>query len=273
MQMNYRLRIRVLSHATFVIAAFFADSATAFADQSDGDKVSAFVEKQQVAVDKAKSRLLKAIDRRTQQINRSNADVVAKQFSLDRIAQERRAFENLDRLPSCDELLEPVFEFLSDHQKVHRRIQKDRQELVDTVTIRPNSLEAKKLAELDARLNAFLGNPDRFTANSKWKGRRWNDAGSLGLELEIHQRANNVFRGKLAQIGKFGRADTMKVDGLLDGNKISFHTTEMIRGDERHFHFVGYIINDRIFAQLNGINTERKPFVAWASFSREGATN
>lgn len=242
-----------------------------FAAQSDSDKVLAFVEKEQDAIDKAKARLLKAIDRQARQIRRSNVDEATRQFSMDRIAKERRTLELHDRLPSCDELLGPVFEFLNDYSKMHRRILKDRQELVDTVQIRPNSAEAAKLKILDVRLNDFLGNPGQLAANSKWVGRRWDDNGSVELVLDVQERTDNVFRGKLAQIGKFGRADTMRVAGALDGNVIDFHTTEMIRGEDRKFVLRGYLINDRIIAQLNGISKEQKPFVAMVSLTREGA--
>jgi hypothetical protein len=262
----------VLSHsfALALIAVPALESALSAA-QSDSDKVAAFVSREQAAIDKAKSRLLKAIDRQSQQIRRSNADDATKQFSLQRIEEERRGFANLDRLPSCDELLEPVFDFLNDYQKIYRRIQKDRKELTGTVQVRANTPEAQKLAALDARLDAFLGNPDRFTANSKWAGRRWDDTGSKELKLEVHERSERVFRGKLAQIGKFGRADTMKVVGALDGNVIDFHTAEMIRGEDRLFVIRGYLINDRIIAQLTGLSTERKPILAMVSLSRVGA--
>jgi hypothetical protein len=251
--------------------AILTPSADLCAAQSDSEKILAFVAKEQATIDKAKARLLKAIDRQARQIRRTTADEATRQFSLDRIAKERRTLELHDRLPSCDELLRPVFDFLDDYSKVHRRIVKDRQELLDTVQIRPNSAEAAKLRILDLRLNDFLGNPGQLAANSKWAGRRWDADGSLELVLEVHERSDNVFRGKLTQTGKFGRADTMQVAGALDGNVIEFRTTEMIRGEDRTFAFRGYLINDRIVAQLNGVSKDQKPVLAMVSLTRESA--
>ncbi|QDV36360.1 hypothetical protein [Tautonia plasticadhaerens] len=51
----------------------------------------------------------------------------------------------------------------------------------------------------------------------------------------------------------------MKVTGVLDGWRIDFETTEIIRGRARSLRFGGYIVNGKMLLTVSGISTTCAP--------------
>jgi hypothetical protein len=92
-----------------------------------------------------------------------------------------------------------------------------------------------------------------FDPKTHWKGARHGVTGnSVDFDLWVGPCDGDTFRGTI----RFDEGNArMKVTGVLDGWRIDFETTEMIRGQARSLHFGGYIVNGQMLLTVSGIST------------------
>jgi hypothetical protein len=85
------------------------------------------------------------------------------------------------------------------------------------------------------------------------------------MRFEVADVSGNTFHGTLKQIGAAARPATMDVVGALDGNTITFHTTDVTRGKDRSYGFAGYLLSDRIISKVDGADLGGVPASGWVS--------
>jgi hypothetical protein len=260
-----------------VVLVLFSQSRHSIAN--DAKDVEQFLAAQEQAARAVQKKLMLAIENQAKEVRRSNLSPGEKQIRLDAIELDRAALESEGKLPSSDEMLEAVIRVVEDYQKVIRNLESFRQRHSDQ-TLRQNNRDASaKLDALEARLNKIVGGRDTFASGSKWsgefskhglgrRGKKVRDQ-SFRMELSVNESQGNEFRGVLSQTGNVGRAAKMDVVGNLDGNQIFVHITDVTRGKERSLELQGYLLSDRIIANVKGIDVNRNPTTGWVSLWHE----
>ncbi len=237
---------------------------------SDGEldpKIKNFVALKERAAQKAHEHLLDAIGRREKLIRKSNMHPDLKQISLKKIGNDREAFEQSEKLPNCDELLEEAIAYLDEYQvKVLGQVESTRLLRVDQAVRAKQEPAAKPgLAALEARFERIVGGRNEFKESTNWKGSRFFPDRAVEIYLHVTERIGNGFRGVYDQHGPGG--GKMKVQGILHGNVIGMQTYEMISGKNRNLAFTGYLVNDRIIANVSGMNSDKSPAVGTVSMN------
>jgi len=221
------------------------------------------------AIEAAKKQLLAAISRERAALSRSRGNPDARRRSLEAIDRDRRAFEEEDRLPTCDELLAVTMEFVERCQRIWDEVERLREKLTEQALQADDPDAMANLAALEDRLNALAPGRDEFTASSTWSGRRSDANGAVLLDLRVKDVTGNGFRGQLSQTGNYGRADEMEVEGSLRGNHIEFRVTRMILGRSRKLIFDGHLVGGRIFAKIAGTSVDGRRVTGSVTLSRK----
>jgi hypothetical protein len=91
-----------------------------------------------------------------------------------------------------------------------------------------------------------------FATDSHWVGKRYGAGGERDVRLDAIKFAGNSFGGVLSQRTNGGEWDKMDVEGDVDGNSITFHTTRMLEGKNRHLNFNGYFSGNLIETDVSG---------------------
>ncbi len=207
-----------------------ADAASAREDK----QLAKFVQKQEQAFKQARERLLRDIDARAKLIRDSRAlspDQI--RVSLKRIAADRKAFDEANRLPTCDELIDVVVECLGEFRRVAEAAETYREKMANKAVKSDGDEALARLDKLEKRLAELRLGGDRLQSSSAWAGERHTDKGSDKLRLIVESREGALFTGKLVQTGRFGRPAEMHVAGEINGHNIGFETTGMIQGEHR----------------------------------------
>lgn len=218
------------------------------------DRVKAFFEKTEKASESSRQRLLQSIDNVANSVRRGPYDPQAKRLLLEEIAKDRDAFETMGRLPCCDELLDVTIEYVESSEKIISSIDKFRDKQANLAIKTGDSIAFNNLDALDARLNRVLGGRENFTDGSSWSGSRMGPGGAFRWMLKVDSVAGGQFRGSLRQ-----QDSQFAVTGSLQGNNISFITTEVLKGGKnrrgtRQFAVKGYLLSDRIVAEMGGVD-------------------
>jgi hypothetical protein len=235
---------------------------------SSGD-FARFLLRQEKAAETARTRLLRAVDRRAAAIRKSALDPDVKRLRLEAIKRDRDAFVTESRLPSADELIDVVVAFIDDYQKLLDQCEGFRESQSDRAVRSGDDDAKRKLEDVELKLKGVIGGRESFVSGSKWHGQWQSPERAFEMVLRLDEMDGSAFRGELSQIGDFGRANVMKVEGQLTGNRIELHTTNMVRGKNRSFAFQGYLLSNRIIAAVAGITPENKPATGWLSLSRQ----
>jgi 3-keto-disaccharide hydrolase len=244
-------------------------------EKSPGDRIpdvgnfANFLAQQERAAEAARKRLLQTIDNRTKALERSDLSPDQKRLQLEKIQADREAFVSTDKLPSCDELLGAVVDFVEDYQKIIQNSESMRQHWADRAVRTDDSAALDKIKTLETTLNNITGGRGQFTKNSKWSGHRQQEREAFEMHLTVNELAGSAFRGELTQKGEFGHPAIMKVEGELDRNRIAFHTTEMVRGKNRSLGFQGYLLSDRIICGVEGVDKKAASASGWMSLWRD----
>ena len=82
----------------------------------------------------------------------------------------------------------------------------------------------------------------------------------------IIDKIGDGFQGVVDQHGWDG--GKMKVEGFLHGNAFVMQTTSMIEGKNRSLVFTGYLLSDRMIANVSGINPDKQPAVGGVSWRK-----
>lgn len=240
------------------------------AGTSEGEldpKLKNFVALKERAAKKAHENLVNAIARREKVVRKSDMHPDLKQIALKKIGKDREEFEQLERLPNCDELLVEAIAYLDEYQvKVLGQVESTRLLKVDQAVRAKQEPAAKPgLAALEARFEKIVGGRKEFKDNSNWKGSRFFPDHAVEVHFHVTERIGNGFRGVYDQHGPGG--GKMKVQGILHGNVIAIQTYEMISGKNRNLVFTGYLVNDRIIANVSGMNSDKTPAVGTISMN------
>jgi hypothetical protein len=233
----------------------------------DVAEFEAFLARYDRAWDSARQRLIQAIKNRKLDLEHSSLDGDEKIRRSAVIDKDLAAFSESNVLPNCDDLLDLVVNFLEYYQKNIEPLETTRARWSDKAARLNDETAIAKLKELERQLDTIIGGREQFVAGSKWSGKRQTPAGALQINLTVTDRAGVSFAGELRQSAG-GRGVRMKVEGALDRNKISFHTTDMLRGANRTLGFNGYLLSDRIITSVEGITLKGKPASGWISLWR-----
>lgn len=247
-------------------AAQPAPSAADAASAREDKQLAKFVQKQELAFEKAKQLLLSKIDARENLIRDSrelSTDRI--RISLKHVAADRKAFEEDDRLPTCDELIGVVIDCLDAFHDVVQPAESYREKMATKAVKSKDDDALARLEKLEKRLAELRLGGDQLKGKSQWKGERHTEKSSMKLHLTIEDREGRHFTGKLVQTGQFGRPSEMHVAGEITGYAIAFETTGMIQGEHRHFIFEGVVVGDRILASLGGSTVKGEPLSGWVS--------
>lgn len=258
LQMQLRQTVPGARFRLYLIVLMAVAAATREASAQQADHVEAFIADQERAIDLAKQKLLGKIDAEAKDVRKAKLDPDAKRRMLDAIAKDREAFLKDNRMPNCDELLRVVISCVDDFQKVAERVESTRARWADQALRLDDPTAMARLDAIEKRLESVRLGRQRFLVGSMWSGVRVTDNNSLQLKLTLDELTGDDFRGKLEQTGNFGRSDLMNVAGKLQGFRIWFETTGMIRGQYRKLIFNGCLLSDRIVADLSGTSVSSK---------------
>ena len=227
-----------------------------------------FVAKNERAADQARKNLLNAMDKKVTSIRKSGLHPDLKQIALQRVTSDREAFGQSEKLPSCDELLGETITFLDEYQvKVLGNVESTRLTRVDqTVRAKEGPAQKPELAALERRFERIVGGREQFTEKSLWAGSRFFPDRSEEIFFFITDKIGNGFQGVVDQHGWDG--GKMKVEGFLHGNAFVMQTTSMIEGKNRSLVFTGYLLSDRMIANVSGINPDKQPAVGGVSWRK-----
>lgn len=243
-----------------------APSARGNGPSLDAAEVNEFLAKQEKSLDAAKKRLLQAIAKRDAAIRRSRAmDADSIRRARETIEADRRALAESGKLPRSDELIDATVACLVQYQGVAERIETFRQRLAERAVRVEDPADMARLTKLEARLSDVLLGRESFSQGSTWVGQRHSNKGAFQLRLTVDNLTGSSFRGELRQSGASRNLVRMAVEGRLNGNRIEFRNTEMLRGKNRGLAFQGYVLSDRIVASVAGIAVDGKPIRGWVS--------
>lgn len=235
-----------LQRALLVMALAFFPQQTARAADPKPDAIDEFAQKQESLANKARDRLMAAINNCEKQIKNLPLDNDAIELRLQPIRADRIGFELNERLPRAPELQEDTATFVRSYTKILGTVQKRLANLQGKAAKKgPANLIA--LQSLENRLTKVIDAGDNFKPGTKWQGQRQLPDAVLSVDLFVTQRAGTRFVGELHQ-SKGGGASGMNVEGQIIGNEIELETVSMIRGDRSYLFMKGVVVKDRIVA-------------------------
>jgi hypothetical protein len=229
-----------------------------------------FLDQYDRAWEKARRRLEQAVKNRHSAIRKSDLDGDEKLRRLNVIDQDLQAFKKSETLPNSDDLLDVVVQFIEGYQKSIKNLESTRAYWSDKAVRLRDDAAIQKLNALERRLDKIIGGREQFATGSKWSGRRQTGARALQMVLTVTNRTGASFVGRLRQT-MGGPGAMMDIDGQLDGNRIAFRSTQMIRGGNRQLAFDGYLLSDRIIARVDGVAVDGNRATGWMSLWRDDA--
>jgi len=232
------------------------------------------------AWDTAQKRLAQAMENEKKAIRSSDWDADEIRQHIDAIDRDLADLKAKETLPRSDYSLAAVVPILADYQKTIENLESTRKHWAKRAVQLNDRGAIAKLDALEQRLNGIIGGREQFTTGSSWsgtfakhglgrKGKKVENV-SFKLNLTVTNCTGAAFDGELRQGTGGGQHSKMAVEGKLDRNQIAFGTTQMILGKKRNYAFRGYLLSDRIIAEVNGFDVNGHPAVGWMSLWRSG---
>jgi hypothetical protein len=237
-------------------------------------KVEEFLKARQKEADRLRGALAEDIKKIRKRVRNSDVDDDTKRIHLEAVDSDLAAVEKEGRLPQCDLLIETAIAHAEKRRNLLEKIEKFRQDQVEAALDEGGEAFAE-LDRLEARLHEIAGGRDNFRAGATWTGTREGVKGSFRWRLEIDEVKGNGFRGKLDQ--RSGGSHTrFAVEGKLDGNRLRLATTQVLvgknnKGGTRGIGAEGYILSDRIVANVGAIDLKGRATSSWVSLWSEGS--
>jgi hypothetical protein len=218
----------------------------------------AMKEKLDKAVSQAKSNLIQSLQSRATIVKRSRMKPQEKLAALNEIEKEVSDFKD-NLLPTSNEACMAVFAYLKTVQEARKPLAAYYTKEIDRAIAANNLVQANSLTREKVALDSLIGKLDQFTQGSTWKGSRIGKTGSGICGLWIKKLDGTTFEGVFHLGAENTDPDRMVVVGEIDGNRITFKNTTMIKGAARALVFKGFVFEDRLLADVGGIAVGRKP--------------
>ncbi len=166
------------------------------------------------------------------------------------IRAEKTAFVDNGQMPKSEEMLPGLVRYQQSVHAARKPLAQAYARLMDQALKGGDDQGLQQLTADKAEFDAKLAGQQHFQAQTNWKGSRSGVHGNVDFDLWIGKRDGDTFRGTIWQ--DRGKLEA-RVEGVIDGNAISFHTKQVVQGQHRALRFDGFILENRLVLQVSGV--------------------
>lgn len=182
-------------------------------------------------------------------------------MELEKMEQKRNALIKSGTLPDDLGDIEDVFKFQEKLHLARKPIVNAFESAIQEATSNRNTTASKALLKWKAEWDETLPGREQFANGTVWEGQRLQGPrqDSFSVRLDIKGVIGNKFDGLMEQNNNFKNHPVFKIEGTLDGAKVSFKTTETTRGRPQFYNHEGYLTGKRIVGKIAGVDVNKVP--------------
>jgi hypothetical protein len=208
---------------------------------------------------KAGAALTKSFDSTCEQIRSlTRMPAETRTAKVKAIAAEKEAFVSGGRLPQSDEMLRPLLVYQQTLYQSYLPIAQTYEKLFNlySVKLKDDSRAGKLTADKGEFDQQMRGRTSFRPAG--WHGTQFNAGNSIPFFLNIEALEGNSIKAAAVQDRPPGET-VFRMEGILSGNRVRLVSTRVVQGGKRTLIFTGFVMENRILAEVVSVATNGKP--------------
>jgi hypothetical protein len=208
---------------------------------------------------KASAALAKNFDSTCERI-RNNTRMLAetRTAKVKAILAEKETFVSGGRLPLSDEMLPPVLVYQQTLFKSYAPIAVAYEKLFNLYSVKlKDDSRAGKLTADKEEFDQKMRGGNSFRPGG-WLGTQFNAGNSINFFLNIEVLEGNSIKATAVQ-DRVPNETVFQMEGNLRGNCVQLHSTRVVQGGKRTLLFTGFVMENRILAEVVSVATNGKP--------------